>query len=78
MCVFVQESIKEPSKKHKPEENGEEVLDEEELVDEEQFDEEEDLVDGEGDELCEEEGKSCLFLRNLRHCQIKHNANYSW
>merc|ERR1712098_606080 len=42
------------AKKHKPEENGEEQLEEEELVDE-QFDEEEDLVEGEGEELLEEE-----------------------
>jgi len=49
------EKVNESFKKHKGEENGEEVVDEdEELLEEEQFEDEDELVEGEG-EICDEE-----------------------
>ena len=56
MSSLQETTVKDAAKKHKPEENGEEILEEEEELVDEQFDEEEDLVDGEGEELVEEEG----------------------
>lgn len=52
------------SKKHKPEDNGEDVEEEEEELDDEHFDEEEeeDLVEADGDLGDEEEGGTCVLV----------------